>query len=118
MHMIFSMSYKGWKISICYSRRKIDQNKKYRRVPYILGSTNFKKFNLRKKDIDYIAIATKRIVHTNLFNVPVSFSVSDYLKMHEKYYYPTLYEKKKISEVFKDFKFTTNNFYPMKKYLL
>ena len=66
-----------------------------------------KKFNLRKKDIDYIAIATKRIVHTNLFNVPVSFSVSDYLKMHEKYYYPTLYEKKKkISEVFKDFKFT------------
>ena len=76
-----------------------------------------KKFNLRKKDIDYIAIATKRIVHTNLFNVPVSFSVSDYLKMHEKYYYPTLYEKKKkkISEVFKDFKFTANDFYPMKK---
>ena len=76
-----------------------------------------KKFNLRKKDIDYIAIATKRIVHTNLFNVPVSFSVSDYLKKCTRniIIQHCTKKKKKFLRFLKISNLLQMIFYPMKK---
>ncbi len=108
---------KNGKLVFAIQEERLTRIKNMGGFPIFSVKKILKKFNLKKSDIDYVAIATKRIVHTNLFNVPVSFSVSDYLKMHEKYYYPTLYKKRKIriSNVFKDFKFITNDFYPMKK---
>ena len=41
-------------------------------------------------DIDHVAVATEKIVHTNLWNLAVYFDISDYLKLHRKYFYPIL----------------------------
>ncbi|HCV33610.1 MAG TPA: hypothetical protein DGF10_02990 [Acidimicrobiaceae bacterium] len=48
------------------------------------------------RDVDHVAIATEKLVPNNIHNVATTFSVSDYLKWQEDYYYPILFENKQV----------------------
>ena len=77
----------------------------------------FKKFGFKYSDIDHVAVANKNIIHLNLWNIAADFTVSDWNKLHLNYYYPRIYQNKKIilKKLFPNYKPNGNLGYPIKK---
>ncbi len=96
--------FKNGKLLIALNEEKITRKKNEYGFPK--KSINFclKKFNLKKKDISYVAVSTKNlppkyfIVKRN-----TTFTIDDYIKEQNLYWFPKIYKKKKINylEVFK-----------------
>ncbi len=76
-----------------------------------------KKFELNSKNIDYVAVANLSLPSTNLLGLNSQFSIEDHLKFQEKYFYPHIYKKKKIklSNIFPNYKFNGEDYYPTNK---
>lgn len=76
-----------------------------------------KEANLKSEDLDHVAIATEKLVPTNIHNLTASFGISDYWKLNEQYYYSLLYEGKKVrlADLFPDFKPVGDLAYPVHK---
>ena len=74
-----------------------------------------KSANVRKKDIDHVAVATKRLVPNNFYNTSATFTIRDHWRLQEKYFFPLLYEEKtpKLMEVFPDYKPLGDMAYPL-----
>jgi len=70
---------------------------------------------ISKKDIDHIAIATERIVPTNIHNISSTFKIEDFRRFNEEYYYPLLYENKKpkLIDIFPNYKPVGDLAYPI-----
>ncbi len=51
-------------------------------IKYILN-----KYQIKPKDIDYVAVANKNITHLSAWNIVSDFSSKDWLKLNEEYYY-------------------------------
>jgi len=64
-----------------------------------------------------VAMASENLVPNNIHNVGASFSVKDYLKWEEEYYYPILYEGQnvKLVDVFPDYAPKGDLYYPVDK---
>lgn len=75
------------------------------------------KFKLNSKNIDYIAVANLSLPSTNLLGLNSQFSIEDHVKFQEKYFYPHIYKKKniKLSNIFPNYKFIGENYYPTNK---
>ncbi|MBI5557307.1 MAG: hypothetical protein HY885_06680 [Deltaproteobacteria bacterium] len=72
---------------------------------------------ITRKDIDYVALATERLVPNNIYNVNATFTVADFLRMHEEYFYPRIYKgvEVKFAEVFSGYKPCGDLLYPLDK---
>ena len=46
-------------------------------------------------DLDHVAVATKSIPGSLLWNTVADFSIKDWLSLHEKFFYDKIYKKKK-----------------------
>jgi len=70
---------------------------------------------IRPKDIEHVALATKKLVPNNIHNVAATFSVKDHLKWEEEYYYPMIYERRKVklADVFPEYKYKGDLAYPI-----
>lgn len=67
--------------------------------------------------VDRVAIATKKIVPTNIHNIIGTFSISDHLRLNLKYYRPLLYQQKQVrlADVFPGYTPKGEMFYPIEK---
>lgn len=72
---------------------------------------------ITRDDIDFVALATEKLVPNNIYNINATFTVSDFLRMHEEYFFPRLYknEKIKFADVFPDYKPAGDLVYPLEK---
>ena len=77
----------------------------------------FQEAGLSYRDIDRVAIATKRAVPTNVHNIVGTFSIRDHLRFNTEYYKPLLYESRLVplAEVFPAYKPKGEMFYPLEK---
>ena len=55
------------------------------------------KYNLNYKNIDAVAVANNKVHHMNLWNVHSDFSIYDWQKLENEYYYPMIFKKKKLN---------------------
>ena len=74
------------------------------------------KYNLNYKNIDAVAVANNKVHHMNLWNVHSDFSIYDWQKLENEYYYPMIFKKKKIKlkKIFKNYKPKVKLGYPIK----
>lgn len=77
----------------------------------------FKELALSYKDIDHVAIATEKIAPTNLYNMAATFKVPDYIKMHEQYFYPQIYQNTQpaLQDIFPHYEPIGDMAYPLEK---
>ncbi|MDC0250824.1 hypothetical protein OAK11_01725 [Candidatus Pelagibacter sp.] len=68
-------------------------------------------------DLDHIAVATKSIPGSLLWNTVADFSIKDWLNLHEKFFFDKIYKKKNLSlkSVFPKFKPSVKLGYPIDK---
>jgi len=83
--------------------------------PHNAVNNCIKYLNIKTKDIDYVAIGSEFLVPNNVHNLTASFSIEDYYKWEDEYYYPIIYKNKKIKlkDVFSNFKSKGELSYPV-----
>lgn len=90
--------FKNGKLLIAVNEEKITRKKNEYGFPKESILLCLKKFNLKKKDISYVAVSTKNlppkyfIVKRN-----TTFDIDDYIKEQNLYWYPKIYKKEKIN---------------------
>ncbi len=83
-----------------FSKIKNDERYPYQAINYILSENNIK-----KKDIDYVCFISKFWSPTySLIRHYTKFSIDDYVKEQEDYWYKRIYQNKKVSliQIFKN----------------
>lgn len=105
------------KTLVALSEERCQRIKSVGGFPHNAIEACLKAANFSKKDIDHVAIATERLVPTNLHNLSATFGIKDYWRLHEEYYYPLLFEdrREKLSNVFPDYKPVGDMVYPLEK---
>ena len=102
-------------LKFAITEERISRKKNEYGFPYHAIKYCFKKNNLKNNDIDKIAVSTLNLP-PKYFAVKrnTNFLISDYIKEQEEYWYPKIYENKKIKylDVFK------NKILKKKRYLL
>ena len=81
-------------------------------IKYIL-----KKNKINSQDIDHVSVANKNLHHMNLWNINCDFKLDDWYRLQEKYYYKTIFEKKKLKlrDIFPKYKPSCVLGYSLKK---
>ncbi len=76
-----------------------------------------KEANIKKNQVDIVAVANLNLTQTNLWSLNSNFKISDFLKLHKDYYYKWIYtkERPKLKNVFPDYNPKGKYFYPLKK---
>ena len=94
------------------SRKKGISSLPVKSIRYIL-----KKNKIKSKDIDHISVANQNLNHMNLWNINCDFKIFDWLKLQEKYYYETIFKKrkKKLRNIFPKYKPSCSLGYSLKK---
>ena len=94
------------------SRKKGISSLPVKSIRYIL-----KKNKIKSKDIDHISVANQNLNHMNLWNINCDFKIFDWLKLQEKYYYETIFKKrkKKLRNIFPKYKPSCSLGYFLKK---
>jgi carbamoyltransferase len=108
---------KDGKLLVALSEERKQRIKGMGGFPQNAIKTCFSESGLKFSDVDRVALATKRIVPTNMHHISHSFSIEDYHTLQEKYYYPLIYrgEKIKLNDIFPNFKAKGETAYPLDK---
>ena len=71
----------------------------------------------KASDLDHVAVGTKFLVPTNLLNLNATFSVNDFFRFNEEYYYPIIYQNKsgRLADIFPNYKPKGEVHYPTGK---
>ena len=106
---------KDGKLLMALAEERLQRIKNMSNFPHHAIKNLFNELPYEYKDIDHVAVATKKIVHTNLWNLVVDFKINDYLKLYKKYIYPMIYEDKQpvLKEIFSDHKPSGDIAYPL-----
>ena len=99
------------------SEEKVTRNKNEYGFPRSSINEALKYLNLKKEDIDFVAVSTKYLPPKYFYvKRNTTFNISDYFKEQNEYWYPTLYKNKKVKylKVFKK-KIIRNFIYNKKK---
>ena len=93
-----------------FNRQKLTSGFPKYSIDYII-----KKYSLNHKNIDHVAVATKKLTGINLRNFAAELDVSGWLKFQEEYFIPKIYKNKKLylRKVFKNYKTSVKMFYPV-----
>ena len=86
------------------SEEKVTRNKNEYGFPRSSINEALKYLNLKKEDIDFVAVSTKYLPPKYFYvKRNTTFNISDYFKEQNEYWYPKLYRNKKIKylKVFK-----------------
>ena len=96
--------FKDNKLLFAISEERISRKKNEYGFPYNSIKYCLKKYEIKKKDIDRIAVSTINLP-PKYFAVKrnTSFKISDYLQEQEKYWFPKIYKKKNVKylDIFK-----------------
>lgn len=84
-----------------FARKKGISSLPIKSIRYIL-----KKNKIKGSHIDHVCIANKNLLNMSLWNINCQFSILDWFKLQEEYYYNRIFNKKKLSlkKVFPDYK--------------
>jgi carbamoyltransferase len=97
--------FKNGELMIAISEEKITRNKNEYGYPEKSISKCLKFANIKKEQIDYVAVSTKYLPPKYfLVKRNTTFKIEDYLKEQNNYWFPKIYKNKKISylSVFKN----------------
>ena len=96
MHDASACLIKDGRLIVAMCEERLQRIKNIASFPHFTIRHIFKKFGLKYSDIDHVAVANKNIVHLNLWNISTDFTVSEWNKLDLNYYYPKIYQNKKI----------------------
>jgi len=105
------------KLLIAQSEERTQRIKSTGGFPFSAIQACLKYTGITGDEIDSIAVASETLVPNNLWNCSTTFTVSDYWRMHEQYYYPILFENKKVkfTDGFPDYQHKGDLVYPLEK---
>tara|TARA_B100001123_G_C15342362_1_gene1035547 strand:- start:6957 stop:8768 length:1812 start_codon:yes stop_codon:yes gene_type:complete len=85
--------------------------------PYFATKEVLKEANLKKNQIDIVAVANINLTQTNLWSLNSNFQISDFIKLNRDYFYKWIYTKNrpKLIDIFPNYKPKGKYFYPLKK---
>ena len=108
---------KNGKLIFACAEERFQRRKNFGSFPIKSLRYLLKKYKLKPKDIDYVAVANLSLPTTNILGLNSQFSIKDHLKIQENYFYEHLYNKKniKLTKIFPKYKFLGESYYPVKK---
>ena len=105
-------------VNLCtLSEEKVTRNKNEYGFPKYSINEALNYLNLKKKDIDFVAVSTKYLPPKYFYvKRNTTFNISDYFKEQNEYWYPNIYKNKKVKylNIFKK-KIIKNFIYNKKK---
>ena len=89
--------FENGKLVIALNEERITRNKNEYGFPIKSINLCLKKSGITKKQIDYVSVSTKFLPPKYFITKRnTSFSIDDYIREQNKYWYPKLYNKQKV----------------------